>query len=114
MTRERWALLLGEWCAILGITEPPTLVFLPARRMPQHVAMLTEWYLALENGWQIKINTGDLDDPERTLVHELLHVRTGCTDQCHEPWIRDVAAALVGLKRRGHFIPQSNDKPLKT
>jgi hypothetical protein len=105
MTRERWALLLGEWCAILGITEPPTLVFLPARRMPQGVAMLTEWYLALENGWQIKISTGDLDDPERTLVHELLHVRTGCTDQAHEPWIRALAAALVALKRRAYFTP---------
>lgn len=100
MTREQWALILGEWCQILGITAPPTLVFLPARRMPPGVAMLTEWYLALENGWQIKVSTGDMDDPERTLVHELLHVKSGCTDQCHEPWIRDLAAALVALKRR--------------
>jgi len=114
MTHERWALLLGEWCAILGITTPPTLVFLPARRMPQGVAMLTEWYLALENGWQIKVSTGDMDDPEALLVHELLHVRTGCTDQAHEPWIRDLAAALVALKRRVNFVPQSIDKPLKT
>jgi len=114
MTRERWALLLGEWCAILQIEKPPRLEFVPPRKMPQRVAMLTEYFLAIEEGWLIKISTGDLDDPELTLVHELLHVRTGCTDQCHEPWIRDVAAALVALKRRGNFVPQSIDKPLKT
>ncbi len=101
MTRERWALLLGEWCAILGITTPPTLVFLPARRMPQGVAMLTEYYLAIDEGWVIKISTAPMSDPEEDFVHELLHVKTGCTDQCHEPWIRDVAAALVALKRNG-------------
>lgn len=101
MTRERWALLLGEWCAILGIEKPPRLEFVSPRRMPQRVAMLTEWYLAIEEGWSIKISTCDLDDPELLLVHELLHVRTGCTDQCHEPWIRALAAALVGLKRNG-------------
>ena len=101
MTREQWHLLAGEWAAILGITTPPRLEFVPPRRMPQRVAMITEYYLAIEEGWVIKISTGDLDDPEALLVHELLHVRTGCTDQCHEPWIRDVAAALVGLKRRG-------------
>ena len=27
MTRERWALLLGEWCAILQIEKPPRLEF---------------------------------------------------------------------------------------
>lgn len=101
MTRERWALLLGEWCEVLGITAPPALVFLPKRRMPPGVAMLTEYFLALENGWEIKVSTADLDDPELLLVHELLHVRTGCTNQCHEPWVRALATALVALKRRG-------------
>lgn len=101
MTRDRWATLLAEWCAILGITTPPRLEFVAPRRMPQRVAMLTEYYLAIEEGWLIKISTGTLDDPEALLVHELLHVRTGCTDQAHETWIRDVAAALVALRRSG-------------
>ncbi len=101
MTRERWALLLGEWCAILGIEKPPRLEFVPPRKMPQRVAFLTEWYLVIEEGWVIKISTAPMADPEEDFVHELLHVRTGCTDQAHEPWIRDVAAALVGLKRNG-------------
>jgi hypothetical protein len=114
MTRERWALMLGEWCAILQIEKPPRLEFVPPRKMPQRVAFLTEWYLAIEEGWLIKISTAPMDDPEEDFVHELLHVKTGCTDQAHEPWIRAVAAALVALKRRGHFIPQSSDKPLKT
>ena len=114
MTRERWALLLGEWCAILQIEKTPRLEFVPPRRMPQRVAMLTEYYLAIEEGWVIKISTAPMSDPEEDFVHELLHVKTGCTDQCHERWIRDVAAALVTLKRRGNFAPKSSDKPLKT
>ncbi|CAB4165908.1 hypothetical protein UFOVP836_1 [uncultured Caudovirales phage] len=61
---------------------------------------MTEYYRAIEDGWLIKIRRGWINDPEIVLVHGLLHVRTGCTDQAHEPWIRDVAAALVGLKRR--------------
>jgi hypothetical protein len=63
--------------------------------------MLTEYYLAIEEGWVIKISTAPMSDPEEDFVHELLHVKTGCTDQCHERWIRDVAAALVALKRNG-------------
>ena len=101
MTRERWALLLGEWCAILQIEKPPRLEFVPPRKMPQRVAMLTEYFLAIEEGWLIKISTAPTVDPEEDFVHELLHVATGCTDQCHEPWIRKTAAALVALKRRG-------------
>ena len=60
MTRERWALLLGEWCAILKIEKPPRLEFVPPRRMPQLVAMLTEYFLAIEEGWLILISTAPM------------------------------------------------------
>lgn len=105
MTRERWALMLGEWCAILQIEQPPRLEFVPPRKMPQRVAFFTEWDLAIEEGWLIKISTAPMPDPEEDFVHELLRVATGCTDQCHEPWIRALAAALVALKRRAYFTP---------
>ena len=101
MTRERWSLLLGEWCQILGIEKPPRLEFVPPRRMPRGVGMLTEFYLACEENWVIKINTGELDDPEAMLVHELMHVLSQCTDQIHEEWIRKSAAALINLHRGG-------------
>ena len=60
MTRERWALLLGEWCAILGIEKPPRLEFVPPRRLPRGVAMLTEYFLAIKEGWLIKISTAPM------------------------------------------------------
>ena len=99
MTRERWHLLAGEWVAILGITERPRLVIVPASEIPGCDAVV-EYFRAIEDGWTIKLRRGKHADAELTMVHELLHVKTGLTDQCHEPWIRDVAAALVALKRR--------------
>lgn len=100
MTRERWHLLAGEWCVALGIETPPRLKFVASKEIPGCYAV-TEYFRAIEDGWLIKIQRGYIDDPEIVLVHELLHVRTGCTDQVHEPWIRSIAALLVRLKRSG-------------
>lgn len=99
MTREAWHALAGEWCATLGIDKPPRLLIVPAKAIPGCDAV-TEYFRAIEDGWTIKLRRGKHADPEITMVHELLHVRSGCTDQTHELWIRDVAAALVRLKRR--------------
>ena len=99
MTREQWHVLAGEWCVILGITERPRLVLVPASEIPGCDAVV-EYFRAIEDGWLIKLRRGRHVDPELTLVHELLHVRSQLTDPCHEPWIRDLAAALVALKRR--------------
>ena len=60
MTREEWHWLLGEWCERLQIDKTPRLEFVPPRRMPQRVAMLTEYFLAIEEGWLIKISTAPM------------------------------------------------------
>lgn len=113
MTRERWALLLGEWAAILGITERPRLLIVPASEIPGDDAR-ADFYDCRATQWTVKIRRGLHKDPDLIICHELLHVRTGLTDATHEAWICDVAAALVALKRRGNFVAQSSDKPLKT
>jgi hypothetical protein len=99
MTREAWHVLAGEWAAILGITERPRLLIVPASAIPGCDAV-AEFDDCRATHWTIKIRRGHHADPDLIICHELLHVRTGLTDATHEAWICDVAAALVALKRR--------------
>lgn len=99
MTRERWALLLGEWCMILGITERPRLLVVPASDIPGDDARV-DFDDRRASHWTIRVRRGHHADPDLIMAHELLHVRTGLTDAAHEAWICDVSAALVALKRR--------------
>ena len=102
MTRERWHALMGEWCAILGVTERPRLLIVPSSAIPGDDAR-AEFDDRRATHWTIKIRRGRHTDPDLIMAHELLHVRTGLTDATHEAWICDVSAALVALKRRAHF-----------
>jgi hypothetical protein len=113
VTREAWHVLAGEWAAILGITERPRLLVVPASEIPGDDAR-ADFDDCRATQWTIRIRRGHHKDPDLIICHELLHVRTRLTDATHESWICDVAAALVALKRRGHFVPQSSDKSLKT
>jgi hypothetical protein len=102
MTRDttsgRWYDLMVFWCRVLKIEPLPRLRIVPAASIPGCDA-LTEYYQAVEYGWRINIRRGRHKCPSLTMCHELLHVKTGCTDAIHEPWIRDVAAALNGYSR---------------
>lgn len=82
------------WCGVLDISPLPRLCMAEARAIPGCDA-LTEYYQAAEYGWRINIRRGRHKNPSLTMCHELLHVKTGCTDAIHEPWIRAVAEALV-------------------
>jgi hypothetical protein len=113
VTHEAWHVLAGEWAAILGITERPRLLVVPASEIPGDDAR-ADFDDCRATQWTIRIRRGHHKDPDLIICHELLHVRTRLTDATHESWICDVAAALVALKRRGHFVPQSSDKSLKT
>jgi hypothetical protein len=101
MTREQWHVLAGEWCAILGITDRPRLVIVPAAEIPGCDAV-AEFDDCRATHWTIKIRRGHHADPALIMCHELLHVRTGLTDATHEAWICDVAAALVALHQRAN------------
>ena len=93
-TSGRWYDLLVFWCDVLGIQPRPRLRIVPAASIPGCDA-LTEYYQAAEYGWRINIRRGRHKNPTLTMCHELLHVKTGCTDAIHEPWIRALADALV-------------------
>ena len=82
------------WCRVLDIKPLPRLRIAGAKDIPGCDA-LTEYYQAAEYGWRINIRRGRHRNPSLTMCHELLHVKTGCTDAIHEPWIRALADALV-------------------
>jgi len=90
--------LLGYWCEALGIADAPRLEVVSQSEIPGCDAM-ADFDDQRATVWRVRMRSGDMGDVEKTLVHELLHVRSGCTDACHEAWICDVASALVSLRR---------------
>ena len=100
MTRqqEQCFTYLGKWCEILQIENAPTLHVVP-RSKTDGADAVCEYYDALETGFVIKIAKGPHVDLESDILHELMHVRTGCTDQIHETWIRKLTDALLALDR---------------
>lgn len=94
MTRAEWHRRLGYWCEILGIQTAPRLEIVPSAEIPGCDAM-ADFDDERASIWRVRIRRGRHANPDRLLVHELLHVRTGLTDAAHEAWICDVAAAIT-------------------
>jgi len=97
MTRPEWFDLMANWCAALGIKTIPELAIVPASAIPGCDAV-ADFDDERASRWRIKIRRGKHANPERVMVHELLHVKTGLTDAAHEAWICDVADALVARR----------------
>lgn len=90
---------MEDWCREMEITPIPRLQMANRRRLSGCDAV-TEFFTAAEFGWRINIAKGPhLANPEVTMAHELLHVKTGCTDYIHEPWIRSLAEIMVRFRR---------------
>jgi len=89
---DRAQALMLAWCGRLGIVQPPALFM--ERELPGCLG-LAEYDGSQSPVWTVRLRRGLRADMERVLVHELLHVRTGLTDPCHEAWIDDIARALV-------------------
>ena len=94
MTLLAWAWLVEEWCRILRISNYPAIELVAASKIPGCDAVV-DFDDERANNWRIKIRRGKHLNPERVIVHELLHVKTGLTDATHEAWICDVADALI-------------------
>lgn len=94
MTLHDWHYRLGYWCEVLGIRDTPRLELVDQSAIPGCDAM-ADFDDQRATLWRIRIRRGCHERPDELLVHELLHVRTGCTDACHEAWICDVARAIT-------------------
>ena len=89
---DRAKALLAVWCGRLGIVQFPRLSM--ESELPGCLGV-AEYDGSQSPVWTVRLRKGLRADMERVLVHELLHVRTGLTDPCHESWIDDLARALV-------------------
>lgn len=89
---DRAQALMAAWCGRLGIVQAPRLVI--EAELPGCLGV-AEYDGSQSPVWTVRLRRGLRTDMERVLVHELLHVRTGLTDPCHEAWIDDLARALV-------------------
>lgn len=94
MTLLDWHYRLGYWCEVLNIRDTPRLEIVPPEAIPGCDAM-ADFDDERATKWAVRIRSGTHARPDRLLVHELLHVRTGCTDAIHEGWICDIADALT-------------------
>lgn len=94
MTLHDWHYRLGYWCEVLNIRDTPRLEIVDQSVIPGCDAM-ADFDDSRATRWVVKIRRGCHERPDELLVHELLHVRTGCTDACHEAWICDVARAIT-------------------
>jgi hypothetical protein len=94
-------MLMAEYCALLQIEPLPDLELVPASAIPGCDAMV-DFDDERATHWRIKIRRGRHANPERVMVHELLHVKTGLTDATHEAWICDVADALLARRENGN------------
>lgn len=98
MTILDWHYKLGFWCEALGIKETPQFKIVPQSEIPGCDAM-ADFDDERATKWTVRVREGHHARPDELLVHELLHVRTGLTDACHEAWICDAAKAMVRRRR---------------
>lgn len=98
MTIHDWHYKLGFWCEVLGIVETPQFKIVPQSEIPGCDAM-ADFDDERATKWTVRVREGKHVNPDYLLVHELLHVRTGLTDACHEAWICDVARAIARRRK---------------
>lgn len=92
-----WKMLMASWCAELNIPRLPKIELVYASKIPGCDAVV-DFDDERANHWRIKIRRGKHANPERVMVHELLHVKTGLTDATHEAWICDITDALIARR----------------